>query len=263
MHVREVLRRLGETTSGQWGLVTVAQADAVGVSRLWLSRLAAEGLVERVAQGVYRDTGAPADRFDGLRVAFIATNPVITAGERVRLPVPDAVVSGAVAAYLHGVGDLVPEPYEFTVPRRRKTRRDGIVLKSRQLTRADVTRREGLPVTTIERTIADLVGAWTDLSLVGGVVRDAAHVEAAQMAGLLAPFAARYGLRRGDGTGLWGELERLGGRDSQTMAEAIAAGPLGPLVAASLAHRDAMSVGGSIVTTGDGDSNADDYGREG
>jgi len=30
---------------------------------------------------------------------------------------PDAVVSGAAAAFLYGLGDLVPEPYAFAVPR--------------------------------------------------------------------------------------------------------------------------------------------------
>ncbi|MDR1077243.1 MAG: type IV toxin-antitoxin system AbiEi family antitoxin domain-containing protein [Propionibacteriaceae bacterium] len=252
MRVKEALLGLAEATAGQWGLVTVAQAGAAGVSRLWLSRLTAEGLLERVAQGVYRDAGAPSDRFDGLRIAFVATNPAVTAGERLRRGVPDAVVSGAAAAWLHQLGDLVPEPYEFTVPRGRKTSRGGVVLKTRRLTRDDVTRREGLPVTTVERTIADLVAAWTDLGLVGSVVRDADKVDAERVAGLLAPFAARHGLRRGDGTGLWAELERLAGRDPQSVAESIAAGPLGPLVAASLARRCTMSERDSMVIT-DGD----------
>jgi hypothetical protein len=204
------------------------------VSRLWLSRLAAQGLLERVAQGVYRDAGAPSDRFDRLRIAFVETGPRVAAGERVRQPVPDAVVSGAAATYLHGVGALVPEPYEFTVPRRRKTRRDGIVLRVRRLAPEDVTRREGLPVTTVERTMADLVEAWTDLSLVRQVARDAANVDRGRIAELLAPFAARHGLPRGDGAGMWAKLERLAGRDPQTVAAAIADGPLGPLVAARL-----------------------------
>ena len=161
---------------------------------------------------MYRAAGSASDRFDALRVAFIATNPAVSAGERVLAPVPDAVVSGPSAAYLHGVGQMVPEPYEFTVPKRRKTRRDGIVLKSRRLTPADVTRREGLPVTTQERTIADLVQDWQDLSIVGGVVADTGSVDPDRMGELLAPLAARHGLPRGDGSGLWAELERLAGR---------------------------------------------------
>jgi predicted transcriptional regulator of viral defense system len=139
--------------------------------------------------------------------------------------VPDAVVSGPAAAYLHGLGQIVPEPYEFTVPARRKTRRDGIVLKSRRLAPADVTRREGLPVTTQERTVADLVEGWQDLSIVGGVVADATGVDSGRMSELLAPFAARYGLRRGDGAGLWAELERLAGRGRRAADEDR---PLGP-----------------------------------
>ncbi|MDR0592733.1 MAG: type IV toxin-antitoxin system AbiEi family antitoxin domain-containing protein [Bifidobacteriaceae bacterium] len=75
MRALDVLRRLAGATSAQWGFVTSSQAAALGVSRLWLSRLAAEGLLEREAQGVYRAAGSAGDRFDALRVAFIATNP--------------------------------------------------------------------------------------------------------------------------------------------------------------------------------------------
>jgi predicted transcriptional regulator of viral defense system len=212
MKALEALRRLTAAASAQWGFVTAAQAAALGVSRLWLSRLTAEGLLEREAQGVYRAAGAAGDRFDALRVAFIATNPAVPAGERAQASVPDAVVSGRAAAYLHGLGQMVPEPYEFTVPSRRKTRRDEIVLKSRRLQPGDVTRREGLPVTTVERTIADLVEGWEDLSVIGGVVADAANLDPERMAERLAPFAARRGFARGNGAGLWADLERLAGR---------------------------------------------------
>lgn len=215
MKALEALRRLTAAASAQWGFVTAAQAAALGVSRLWLSRLAAEGLLVREAQGVYRAAGAAGDRFDALRVAFIATNPAVSAGERVQACVPDAVVSGRAAAYLHGLGQMVPEPYEFTVPRRRKTRRDEIALRSRRLPPGDVTRREGLPVTTLERTIADLVEGWEDLSVLSGVVADAGRVDSARVGELLAPFAARHGFKRGDGAALWADLERLAGRPSE------------------------------------------------
>ena len=53
------LVRLGSIAARRWGLVTTAQAQKAGVSRKQLSRMASAGVVERVAQGVYRMAGAP------------------------------------------------------------------------------------------------------------------------------------------------------------------------------------------------------------
>lgn len=46
-------------------------------------------------------------------------------------------------------------------------------LRVRTLNREDVYPVQGLPTMTLERTIADLVEQWVDLSLMAGVVRDA------------------------------------------------------------------------------------------
>lgn len=48
--------------ASQRGLVTSAQALAAGVGRMELSRLAANGHLERVGRGVYRASGAPSIR---------------------------------------------------------------------------------------------------------------------------------------------------------------------------------------------------------
>ncbi|MDR1151331.1 MAG: type IV toxin-antitoxin system AbiEi family antitoxin domain-containing protein [Bifidobacteriaceae bacterium] len=221
MRLLDALRLLAPMTSWQWGLVTTAQAAGVGVSRLELSRLAAKGLVERVAQGVYRLVGAPSDRFDALRIAWVSTNPVLEAGVRMVAAVPDAVVSGPAAAYVHGIGDLVPEPYEFTVPRRRQTARDGLVYRIRVLEAGDVTRAAELPVTTVERTIADLVDEDWGLNLVGGVAADALGVDEERVVHLLAPLAARSGLRPGDGAAVWRELLGKAGRSGEALGSVV------------------------------------------
>jgi hypothetical protein len=198
-------------TSWQWGLVTTAQALDAGVSRLDLSRLARRGLLERSAHGVYRLSGAPADWLEPLRVAWVSTNPKAEASARLSSKVPDAVLSGPAAAHVHGIGVLVPEPYEFTVPARRQTQRDGLVYRVRRLEPEDVTRAWELPVTTVERTIADLLDEGWGLDLVGGVAADAGRVDERLMASLLAPLAARSGLTPGDGAALWRELRHEAG----------------------------------------------------
>ena len=191
MDALDALRTLAEVTAGQWGLVTTAQAAGRGVSRLYLSRLAEDGQLERVGRGGYRAAAVPADRFEPLKAAWLSITPELTAEQRLRQLVPDAVVSGPAAAHLHGLGDLVPEPYEFTVPVRRQTQRLELKLRVRRLPAESVTLRDGLPVTTVEQTVADLVEARIDLSLVAGVLADAPGLDRTLLADLLTPLAAR------------------------------------------------------------------------
>lgn len=198
MDALDVLRELSQITATQWGLVTTAQAGRRGVSRLYLSRLADAGHLERLGHGVYRAAGVPADRFEALKAAWLSVDPKLTAEERLRRTVADAVVSGAAAAYLHGLGDLVPEPYEFTVPARRQTQRSEIRFRVRQLSKDSVTLREGLPVTTVEQTIADLVEARTDWSLVADALADAGWPDRGLLAVLLDPLVARNGFASGE-----------------------------------------------------------------
>lgn len=197
MDAVDVLRELSQITAAQWGLVTTAQAGRRGVSRLHLSRLADAGHLERLVQGIYRAVGVPADRFEALKAAWLSVDPKLTAEERLQRPIVDAVVSGAAAAYLHGLGDLVPEPYEFTVPIRRQTQRPQIRFRERRLPREAITLRHGLPVTTVEQTIAGLIEARTDLSLVADLLVDAGSTDRARLAGLLEPLAARNGFPSG------------------------------------------------------------------
>jgi hypothetical protein len=83
---------------------------------------------------------------------------------------------------------------------------------------------DGLPVTTIERTIADLVEARIDLSLVAQVMSDAARthiIDAARLSELLSPLAARHGLRKQDGTALLHRLRALAGLEAAALGPEI------------------------------------------
>lgn len=64
---------------------------------------------------------------------------------------------------------------ELSSPIRRQTQRQEVAYRHRHLEPGDVTIAHGLPVTSIERTITDLVEDRTDLSLVAQVLRDAAR----------------------------------------------------------------------------------------
>lgn len=252
MKSSDALRVLAELSASQWGMVTTAQASEHGVQRLDLSRLARAGHLERLTHGVYHDAGAPSDEYQSLRAAWLAADPSRPAEARLRDLTGGIVVMGESAASLHGVGDLPAGRHELSSPTRRQTQRPDVSFRQRQLEPADVTIAHGMPVTTIERTIADLVEARTDLSLVADVLRDAAwarHVDTRRLAELLGPLAARNGLRNHDGAALLDRLTALAGLDTTSLAAEIATyETLSALVAAeSLARFSDAELSRTIV----------------
>jgi hypothetical protein len=237
MQSRESLRTLAEVTESQWGMVTSAQAGARGISHMNLTRLTESGSLVRLAQGVYRDAGAPSVEHEALRAAWLAIEPKKLAYERLEDLPNTAVVSGESASRLHAIGDLRASRSEFTTPTRKQTQRPDVRYRTRSLPGQDVTVRDGLPVTTRERTIADLVEDRQDLSLVAGVLRDAAQqsrLDLDRLSGLLGPLAERNGHRKGDGDALLEELLQIAGIDAASVAKHLAAIPdLGALITAN------------------------------
>lgn len=220
------LGALAGISAAQWGLVTTAQANEIGVSRVQLTRLAQQGLIERLCHGVYRDAHTPEGEWDSLRAAWLSTAPRHTAEKRLAAPDPGAVVSGRTAAHLHGLGDLLPEPFEFSTPRRRQSQRSELRYRHQPVGPADRTIRAGLPVTTVERTIADLIRAHEDLSLVADVLADgvrASVVDLEELAVHLAPLAARRAHARDDGDSFVQQLLEMGGVDAATQVQRLTA----------------------------------------
>ncbi len=218
MKARGALHELAEITASQWGMVTSAQAAARGVTRLDLSRLAEAGDLERITQGIYKNAGAPAGSFLDVRAAWLSSDPTRLAGERLSDGHNGVVVSGQTAAWLHDIGDLRSNRTELTSPRRRQTQRADVRYRQRNLSEKDVTIREGLPVTTPERTIADLVEDRTDLSIVANALRDASRKYELDLGALeadLAPLAARNGHRKGDGAAMLDQLLEIAGMERE------------------------------------------------
>lgn len=191
------MAQIAPVAEQRWGMFTTAQADALGVSRMQLSRLAAAGAIERLAKGIYRVAGAPTDASDDLRVAWIALGGL----ERTPEGVSRAVAMEETAAELHGIGDLYPGAFKFAVPQRRRTRVPETMTKIRKLTPEQVTFVEGMPVTSVEQTITDLLAKNLDLSLVADVIRDAAGAgkvaSLARLDNYLNPLARRNGVATG------------------------------------------------------------------
>lgn len=207
------MQRLSEVAEGQWGLLTRRQAQEAGVGHTSLARLAADGRLERVAHGVYRIRGAGEPGHLGLRAAWLQLAPETPAWARLDDP-DDAVVSHASAASLHQVGDLRPDVHEFTLPRRRQTRRRDVRLHRGKVPAADRIVLSGLPVTRPARMIVDLLADHVEPGVVGRItaeVRGGGLEDSAEVAERLAPYATRFDLPRGDGQAMLDHLLVLAG----------------------------------------------------
>ena len=228
---------LAEVTAYQWGMVTSAQANMHGITRLDLSRLAAAEHLKRLAHGVYMDPGTPNNQFDDLRAAWLSTAPKIMGEARIKDPAHGVVVAGTSAARLHDIGDLWADRHEFVSPKRRQSQRAEIRYRQRNLDPADVTLVEGLPTMTMERTISDLVEDVGDLSLVADALSDASFkrsLDLARLRELLGPMAERHGFKKGDGPALLSRLQEIAGIAPATVARRLAAdSSLGSRIAAS------------------------------
>jgi predicted transcriptional regulator of viral defense system len=219
---------LGALAAEQWGLFTTAQAVQVGVSSQQLARLAGQGVVERVRHGVYRVAGAPPGVRDHMRAAWLALRPAQTVEQRLASGVgsePDGVevVSHRSASVLHGLGDLDADRTEFTVATRRQSRDRDVRFHLATLAPGEWTVLDGLPVTTVERTLVDLARGHLDGGHLAGVVRDAVttlHLDPGVVARVLAPFAHRYGAAPHDGQGLVRQFLEEAGIPAATRAAA-------------------------------------------
>ena len=228
MKSSDALRAIADLTASQWGMVTAAQAAAIGVTRLTLARLTEVGHLERIAHGVYRDAGAPSDEFDDLRAAWLSTDPQLLADERLGDLKDGVVVASSSAAHLHGVGDLWANRHEFVTHKRRQSQRAEIRYRQRLLEDRDVTLVKGLPVMTLERTLADLLDDVGELSLVADALGSAAKkrsLDFDRLRDLFSPLAKRNGRKRHDGKAVLEHLLAIAGLDVDSVAHRILEDP--------------------------------------
>jgi Transcriptional regulator, AbiEi antitoxin len=200
----------------QWGLITRRQAQKAGIPTTTLERLTADGsLLERVAQGVYRFTGAPPPDHLGLRAAWLQLAPQVPAWERT---IRDGVVSHRSAAALYGIGDLPADRHDFTLPQRRQSRRPDVKLHIRELQPTEWIELRGLPVTRPSRIASDLLRDREDPEAVARLVVEAVrevYDYPGTFADSLSPHAFGFGLRKGDGLALLRWLfDLVGDRDA-------------------------------------------------
>ena len=136
-------RLIGELAARQHGVVSRAQLVDAGLTAKMLDGRVARGQLLRLHRGVYA-VGHKQLRREGHWLAA-----VLAAG-------PGAVLSHRTAAALHGIRSTSPVSVDVTA-RGERTRQPGIhVHLTRTLDSADSTTVDGIPVTTVARTLVDL-----------------------------------------------------------------------------------------------------------
>jgi len=156
----DTIDKLYQIAETQAGYFTTSQAEAAGVDRSRLSRFVAAGRLQRVRHGVYRLAHFPHSRHEDLFIAWLQTGP-------------DSIISHDSALALYDLSDALPSIIHVTIPRTASRRRHGLQLHTGRINRDETTNYEGLPVTTVARTIADVALAGLSVELIQQAVWEA------------------------------------------------------------------------------------------
>ncbi|MGH8937364.1 MAG: type IV toxin-antitoxin system AbiEi family antitoxin domain-containing protein [Acidimicrobiia bacterium] len=127
----------------QYGLVTLDQARALGLTDRQVRRKLATGRLRPMDRVVYCLPGLPASWEQSVIAA------VLTAGEA-------ALASHATAAYLWGLVGLRPERIEIVMPRWDRAARSFVVHESTDLAPEDRAELRNIPLSGPARTVVDL-----------------------------------------------------------------------------------------------------------
>jgi Transcriptional regulator, AbiEi antitoxin/Protein of unknown function (DUF559) len=137
---------VSELAGRQWGVVARSQLVALGVSRHAADHWLRAGRLHRLHQGVYA-LGHAALRVEGHRLAA-----VLACG-------PGAVLSHRTAAAHWGLLRTDQTRIDVTAPRGRHGAPGIRLHRSRSLDAQDTTQHQGIPITTVSRTLLDLAAS--------------------------------------------------------------------------------------------------------
>jgi predicted transcriptional regulator of viral defense system len=137
----------------QDGLLTSKEARTLGIQDSVLARLTQRGRLERMSRGVYRIAHYPADRLAQYREAVLWAQASHHGPERIALSYETALL-------IYGISDVNPAHVHLTVPKAVRLRRqhpEWITVHRADLTEQEIGQHEGIPVTTVERSILDVL----------------------------------------------------------------------------------------------------------
>ena len=151
---------LYDIAENQAGYFSARQAEEIHCPRKNLSVLVKGGKLKRVDWGIYRFTYYPSSPFEDL---FIA---ILKAGDK-------SVISHETVLSVYGISDLLPGVIHVIIPKTHSRRRTNIKFHIQKIEADEITRYQGLPITTIERTILDVLRSGVDLQQVERAVTSA------------------------------------------------------------------------------------------
>lgn len=158
----------------------MAQARDAGFTRPLVYHNVQAGRTRPIEHGIFRLREFPETAFADLFVAWLRTGP-------------DSVISHESALSVYGLSDVLPGEIHVTVRRTASRRRRGMRLHTKRLTKDEITRRQGLPVTTVPRTLADVIVSGLDEELVHQATQQAVARGLATREQLLTYAAQRGG----------------------------------------------------------------------
>jgi len=173
-------QRLYELAEGQVGYFSASQARELGFGSDLITYHAKQGNFLRAARGIYRLKRFPASPFEDLIVACLRSGP-------------KAVVSHETALVVYGLSDLMPAQIHLVVPRTKSRRLRGLKLHRHRIGESEVTRRDGVQVTTPVRTLLDVATAGVSEEQVAQAVREALQRGLVQRHELLSAAQVRGG----------------------------------------------------------------------
>jgi very-short-patch-repair endonuclease len=144
-------RPLSDLATAQHGVVSTAQLLEMGYSEDTVQEWQRVGRLHRLHQGVYAVGHRRLSWHSRCWAAVLGAE----ANETGEVVWP-AVASHGSAAYLWGIYRYAPETIDVTAPIRRRAKREFRVHFSSILAVEDRTHREGIPVTSVPRTLLDL-----------------------------------------------------------------------------------------------------------
>ena len=150
------------------GFVTATQARLIGIKDSVLARLTQRGKLQRVARGVYRIPYFPSDRLAQYREAVLWA--------RADSGPTKIALSHETALAVYRISDANPSRVHITVPKTARLRRQRpkwVEIHRADLRSSDIETREGLPVTSVEKTILQIAEDTGRVGLAREALRDA------------------------------------------------------------------------------------------
>jgi predicted transcriptional regulator of viral defense system len=161
--LRDAFSTVLELATDQYGYVTAEQARQAGVHPMTLVMMAKRATIERVDHGLYRVPAVPPHRLAEYRGATLW--PFGRTG----------VLSHETALELLELSDVNPDRIHLTLPKAFRIRRAiprRYVIHHADLSVADVTMHEGVPITTATRAICDCLTAGVRPTLLHQAIQD-------------------------------------------------------------------------------------------